>query len=237
MSRNSLKRPVASLMKWLTRPRKPAAAAGEVGALPPPLRHERMLSDRPGCREAFRRGANEYVAKLAPGNFDYLHLKPYDPAPGNASYYRELYQVLNILRAMDMTPGGRILEVGSGPGWVTEILAALRFCVDCVEPSEDMIRVARDRLNACRQHHRIKEPFRVTFHRQPLEDCDLPDESFDGILFHESLHHIIDEDAGLSRCFRALVPGGVVGVSGDTVWRPENYLLEEELQIEMDRFG
>ena len=58
----------------------------------------------------------------------------------------EIVSVLTdeIRRGRDQLAGtrevGRVLEVGSGPGWVTEMLMGLGFEVDAVEPSASMIR-------------------------------------------------------------------------------------------------
>jgi hypothetical protein len=66
---------------------------------------------------------------------DWLYFKPCDFAPGNPNYYHEVYQVLDLLEEMDVPPRGRILEVGSSSGWVTEILLGLGLEVDAIEPS------------------------------------------------------------------------------------------------------
>jgi SAM-dependent methyltransferase len=198
--------------------------------------YRRYLSDRPRRRDAFLEGARTYVSQLTADNRDYLFLKPFDLTLGNTHFYIELYQVMNILQAMGL-PGGRILEVGSGPGWVTELLLMCGFEVDAIEPSAEMIAIAAERVASCREHHRLKLPVRVAFHCLPLEDCTLPADSFDGVLFHESLHHVIDEDAGMAQCFRMLRPGGVVGVSGDGRWAPGARLCEELCEQEMARFG
>jgi SAM-dependent methyltransferase len=129
------------------------------------------------------------------------------------------------------------MEVGSGPGWVTEILMNLGFHVEAIEPCADMIEIARQRLEACRNHHRPSTPGTVTFHCQPLEDCPLSSESCDGVLFHESLHHVIDENRGLAQVFRVLRRGGVLGVTGEGAWWPGHHELEAALEEEMVRAG
>jgi SAM-dependent methyltransferase len=199
--------------------------------------YTRFLGNQCSRANAFVEGAKTYVDKGGPSGVEYLFRKPFNLVPNDASYYTEMYQVLNILQAMELPPGGRIIEVGSGPGWLTEILVLLGFEVDAVEPSEAMIRIAKERLEGCRKHHRLAEPSRVRFHAQCLEDCSLAAECFDGIIFHESLHHVIDENAGLAKCFTSLRPGGVLGISGETAWTPGWTQLEESLREEMERYG
>jgi hypothetical protein len=58
---------------------------------------------------------------------DWLYRKPFDPRPGNEQFFLQMYAVMNLLRAMEVPAGGRILEIGSGPGWVTELLMLLGY--------------------------------------------------------------------------------------------------------------
>jgi 2-polyprenyl-3-methyl-5-hydroxy-6-metoxy-1,4-benzoquinol methylase len=199
--------------------------------------YTRFLGNQISRAKAFVEGAKSYVDKGGPSGVQYLFRKPFNLVPNDPSYFMEMYQVLNILTAMDLPPGGRIVEVGSGPGWLTEILVLLGFEVDAVEPSEAMIRIAQERLEGCRKHYHLAEPPQVRFHAQCLEDCSLAAECFDGIIFHESLHHVIDENAGLAKCFTSLRPGGVLGISGETAWTPGWTQLEQSLREEMERYG
>lgn len=199
-------------------------------------RPRRYLSGRPGRVDDWLEAARDYVAKKSDAERVWLHRKPYDPSPGNAAFFTETYQVLNLLEAMRPTPGGRVLEVGSGPGWVSEILMLLGFEVDGVEPSEDMIAIARDRVDLARRHRHVDGEDLVRFHATTLEECGLPDGSMDAVLFHESLHHVIDEERGLAQAFRLLRPGGVMGVS-EWAWRPGSHELEAVMEEEMARYG
>ncbi|MFL6197854.1 MAG: class I SAM-dependent methyltransferase [Thermoanaerobaculia bacterium] len=212
----------------------PRRAATKPAAGPP--RHRRFLSEEPGRREAWLQAAREYVSRKSDGERDWLYSKPYDASPGHAEYFHETYALLNLLGAMAVPFRGRILEVGSGPGWISEILMTLGYEVVGIEPSEEMIAIARERVEAAVLHYRLASPPRVTYLATTIEDCDLPDESFDAVLFHAALHHVIDEERTLSQCFRLLRPGGVLGVS-EAAWIPGDRVLEEQLEEEMRRFG
>jgi SAM-dependent methyltransferase len=131
---------------------------------------------------------------------------------------------------------GRVLEVGSGPGWISEILMSLGYEVVGIEPSDEMIAIARERIESAIRHHRLAAPPPVTYHATTIEDCDLPDESFDAVLFHAALHHVIDEHRTLAQCFRLLRPGGVLGVN-EAAWIPGDRTLESQLEEEMRRYG
>jgi SAM-dependent methyltransferase len=181
--------------------------------------------------------ANRY-ADAMPAEEQWWHdRKPFDHRPGNEQYYLQLYAVMNLLRAMELPGGARILEVGSGPGWITEVLMLLGFDVDAVEPSESFVNLSRARIERARTHYRLEMSRAPRFHARTIESADmLPEEAFDGVLFHDSLHHVVDEEAALSRCFRCLRDGGVLGVSEDA-WRPGDRPQESALEEEMARYG
>jgi SAM-dependent methyltransferase len=180
--------------------------------------HRRFLSGQVlSHAERLIRAAKDR-ANQQPG-LDYLYDEPVDGSAGNPRFFSDLYQVLNLLQAMGIRAGGRVLEVGSGSGWVTEILMGLGFEVAAIEPNADMMAVAQARITAAIQHHRLEPPPRVGFHCCTLEENPLPDGAFDAVLFHAAWHHVVDEERGLAECFRLLRPGGVLGVSA-AAWNP-----------------
>jgi ubiquinone/menaquinone biosynthesis C-methylase UbiE len=196
----------------------------------------RFLSARSGHQLEFLHAAKDYVGKMSGFELEWLYRKPYDPRPGHEQFYLQVYAVMNLLKAMDVPAGGRILEVASGPGWVTKLLMLLGYEVDAVEPCADLVAIARERIESASKHYRLRETPRVEFHVDTVEDVELPPESFDAVLFHDALHHVLDEEAVLARSFRFLKPGGVLGISEDA-WRPGNRQQESELEEEIARFG
>ncbi len=218
-----------ALANRFLRPARPSAAHG-------PPKHRRYLSDTPARQEAWLQAAREYVSRKDDAGRAWLYRKPYDDNPGHPEFLHEMYSILNLLGAMAIPFRGRVLEVGSGPGWISEILMSLGYEVEGIEPSEEMIAIARERVEAAIRHHRIASPPRVAYHATAIEDCGLPDESFDAVLFHAALHHVIDEDRTLAQCFRLLRPGGVLGVS-EAAWIPGDPALEEQLEHEMREYG
>jgi len=183
------------------------------------------------------KASKNYVAALSEDYRRYHFYKPYDFMPGNAAYYSLMYNLLNILQAMKIRPSGRVLEVGSGPGWCTEILVSQGFRVDAVEPSEDFIKIAEERLSSNIKHHHL-EGWQGTavFHCTTIEECTLPSESFDAVLFFDALHHIVDEEKCLSKCYQVLTSRGMLGIHEGN-WSPENKELERQLDEEMQRSG
>ena len=212
----------------LTGPGVPDSAKAFAGS-------KRYLSGKPQHREALLGAARDYVANLGQDRA-WLHRKPFDATPHNPGFFDDLYPVLGMIQAMRVRPGGRVLDVGCGPGWTAEILAGLGYDVDGLEPAADMIAIARERLDGFLRNHRIEPAPAVRFHCSTLEDLDLEDGTFDGILCRASLHHVIDEEAGMARCFRLLRPGGVLGIS-EGAWMPGHRASEAELDEEMRRYG
>lgn len=217
------------MAKRVLGPARPPATNG-------PPQHRRYLSDTPVRQEAWLQAAREYVSRKSEEGRAWLYRKPYDDNPGHPELFHESYSILNLLGAMAIPFRGRVLEVGSGPGWISEILMSLGYEVEGIEPSEEMIAIARERIEAAVRHHRIASPPRVAYHATTIEDCGLPDESFDAVLFHAALHHVIDEDRTLAQCFRLLRPGGVLGVS-EGAWIPGDRAVEEKLEEEMRQYG
>ena len=179
--------------------------------------------------------ALEYVGRLGPDQISWLYQKPIREA-GAAEQFTELYSVLNAIQLMGLEPGNTVLEVGSGPGWVTELFVRLDVNVTCIEPASNMVAIARERVDATLKHHRITKPPHVEYIQSSLEAAALSERAFDAILFHESLHHIIDESAGVRQAFRALRPGGTMVVC-EWCWIPGNATLEATLQEEMEKYG
>jgi len=135
----------------------------------------RFLSDNPMAYRQALEAAESYVAKLDEcGSSDWLYSKPFDMTPGNPGYFRLMYELMNLLKVMGIPVRGRILEIGSGPGWVTEILLMLGFSVDALEPSADLIKVAKSRCSALKGHYRFSaEPDVLQLNRLSLATIPL----------------------------------------------------------------
>ena len=170
------------------------------------LTHRRFLTANPVAYQAAIEAAESYVSKLEEGAVAWLHCKPFDATPANAQYFRLMFDLLNMLQAMKIPPKGRILEVGSGPGWVTEILLMLGFTVDALEPSGALTAIAKERCAALSAHYRHSVNPRVTFHQATLEDVEFDDGCFDAVLFFE---------AGVNQILADLMHGGLVVHAAD----------------------
>jgi SAM-dependent methyltransferase len=228
------------LGRFLSRRTPPDSGTGRTApaqnsASPAPA-HRRFLSERGANASEYLQAAQVYMRQMSGFELDWLYRKPFDPRPGNEQFFLQMYAVMNLLRAMEVPAGGRILEIGSGPGWVTELLMLLGYGVDGIEPCEDLVKVARERIEGASRLYRLRERPRVEFHLTTLEEAELPDETFDAVFFHDALHHVLDEDRAIAHCFRVLKRGGMLGVSEDA-WRPGNRMQESALEEEISRFA
>src|SRR5262245_20264470 len=97
--------------------------------------HRRYFSDHLNRPSSFLAAAKNYVKSLSAEAVTWLWRKPFDPTPGNPAFFFDMYQVLGLIQAMKIPPSGQVLEIGTGPGWVTELLVGLGFNVDGIEPS------------------------------------------------------------------------------------------------------
>lgn len=200
------------------------------------LPHRRFLSGSYVPYKEKIAAAQTYVSNLRGGEVSWLHCKPFDPTPGNQQYFRLMFDLLNMLQSMQIRPNGRILEVGSGPGWITEILLMQGFSVDALEPSGDLIEIARDRCATLSTHYRLDVNPQVTFHQSTLEEIEFENESFDAVLFFDVLHHVVHEEVAIEKCFRFMKPDGQLGIV-EGAWHPDFKELEQSCIDEMEKFG
>ncbi len=183
----------------------------------------RYLGDQCVNLALFRHKANRYARELTPDESLGLWLKPLDWNPLHPSFFNQMYQALNAIQIMRLDPRSSVVEVGSGAGWLTRILAGLSYHVECIEPSEIMIDVARENVAGFLRLHRMDSLIpNVRFHCTTLEECELPDQVADAILFYESCHHLVDECRAMRQAFRLLKPGGVLCIAGAGAWIPGN---------------
>ncbi len=176
-------------------------------------------------------GHRGYVEALDPASRAYLETKPFR-APPNHELAISLRLFADLVELLDLEPRAQVLDVGCGPGWVSEYLARCGYWVVGVDVCEDMLSIARARVEGI-------DPA-VGYGIEPaaefacLHATDLPWQSrFDAVVMVDALHHLADEHASLARARRALRPGGTLLIHEAP--RPREGSPEElELLREMD---
>lgn len=198
----------------------------------------RFLGDQSAALASYRRTAETYTTGLAPAEAAGLKQKPFDWSAGHPAFFRQMYQLLNAIQALALPANANIVEVGSGAGWASCYLMGLGYKVRCVEPSAAMIAAARENLGQFAARHAL-EPLlaNVEFECAMFEETSAPDGWADGLLFFESLHHLVDERRAAAQAFRALKIGGRLVVVGEFNWRPGDPEQAALLTGEMERFG
>ncbi|MDX2232090.1 MAG: methyltransferase domain-containing protein [Leptolyngbyaceae cyanobacterium bins.349] len=115
-----------------------------------------------------------------------------------------------LLDYADLQPGYKVLDVATGTGLVA-IAAAQQVAptgwVVGVDLSEGMLSQAKRKLEAL-------QLFNVSLYLKDAETLNLPEACFDYVLCSSALAYLTDIPANLGRWYRALKPGGRVGLHG-----------------------
>ena len=199
----------------------------------------RYVRDARSHFDRLRQAAERYPTTVsAESGLGWMRRKPYDATAGHPNFFNSLYAAMNAIGAMRLPQGALVVEVGSGPGWLTELLVGLGHRVVAIEPSQAMNDLAAERLAGFCATTGIASPD-ITFITATLEEAPLDafEAQADGVMFHEALHHVIDEHAALSRVHAILKPGGCVAICGEGRWNPGDAGLERQLDEEMRRYG
>lgn len=104
-----------------------------------------------------------------------------------------------VVDLAELSPGDRVVDIGCGPGNAVRLAATAGARVTGVDPSAEMLRVARAVT-------RGRED--VSWIRGSAEDIPVPDASASVLWTVASVHHWTDVVAGLAQAYRVLRPGG-----------------------------
>lgn len=136
------------------------------------------------------------------------------------------------------TSGVRILDIGSGPGRDGLLLQKAGKDITCLDASEEMVRISKERGLESVVGDFMHLPF--------------PDASFDGVWAYTSLLHVAKADIGraLGEIKRILNEGGILGLgliegegelyrqsSGMSLPRLFSYYSKEEIEILVQGYG
>jgi 2-polyprenyl-3-methyl-5-hydroxy-6-metoxy-1,4-benzoquinol methylase len=97
-------------------------------------------------------------------------------------------------------PGGKLLDVGCGHGWIVKIMADWGWDALGVEPNPAVAAKGR-------------ELYGIRVQAGSLEEQAFPAGSFDCVIIHHVLEHVTDPQATLREIHRILKPGGKVHIA------------------------
>ena len=104
-------------------------------------------------------------------------------------------------------PGGRVLDIGCGPGWLALELGRRGQIVDAYDFSPEAIAFARRMLD----ENPYKDGFgKVTYYIDDVTELDLGNDTFDAVSGWAAFHHLPDVNAFMDQVQRALKPDGIV---------------------------
>lgn len=112
---------------------------------------------------------------------------------------------LRSLKLLGLSDSSRILEIGSGPGFVTERLlnAFTRSHLVCLDIDEVMIDIAKKRL----QNYKTD---RLSIIQGDVMNMKIKDNSFDFVVVRLVFQHLKNPIIACKEIFRVLKPGGKV---------------------------
>jgi SAM-dependent methyltransferase len=199
------------------------------------LRKDRLRGGRlPSLGQDYTEAHKRYVERVGEAAELWLRTKPFSAPPG-----RELVECLrvfsHIVSRLDLGVRAQVLDVGCGPGWLSEFLARCGYAVTGVDVSEDMVEIARERIAAIEAPiGQGVEPL-AEFHAMPVLGLPWRDR-FDAAILYDAMHHFHDEIETLRVIRQALVPGGQIFIHEGV--RPEpGSEGEQELVAEMEQYG
>jgi SAM-dependent methyltransferase len=163
----------------------------------------------------------------------WLRTKPFG-APPNEELARCLRAFAHVVELLQLGLRAQVLDVGCGPGWLSEFLARCGYSVTGVDISPDMVEIARDRGAAIGQIGEGLEA-QAEFHAMPVRQMPWSGR-FDAAILYDTMHHFDDELETLEVIRRTLVPGGQIFIH-EGVRPPQGSEGELQLLAEMERYG
>jgi len=129
---------------------------------------------------------------------------------GTSSGYRgSIRRAEWVAQAAGFRPGLRVLEVGCGTGFFSEIFLRDGVALHAIELSPELLAKARERCGT-----------KANFHVCDIESLPYKDGVFDAVVGIRVLHHL-DMEASFREIHRVLTPGGVIAFCEPNMLNPQ----------------
>jgi ubiquinone/menaquinone biosynthesis C-methylase UbiE len=118
--------------------------------------------------------------------------------------FRYLFDFMVVARSLDLRPGAEVLDFASGSCYVSEFLNRIGYTTVAFDRDPELLAMGRERLTLDPRC----DPGRTRFVMGDWLRLPFADESFDGLICMNALHHMPDYRAALLEMHRVLRPGG-----------------------------
>lgn len=148
---------------------------------------------------------------------DHYAATQYDDAIRSFMTVRER-RVLELVDGLGLESGAEVLDAGCGPGYLVEQLACRGFRVSAMDGSEQMLRIAKRRLESA------NAAIPPTFKQGDIEALPYADASFELVCSTGVVEYLASDATVLGEMHRVLGPGGHLVLPVTNAWSPVNWL-------------
>lgn len=180
---------------------------------------------KPTHHDRYKQAAIDYPRKLSSDRRAYLYTKPFGTDPWGDDFIGKFHDFAHLVEVLRLPPGASVLDVGCGPGWLSEYFARLGYRATGIDISPDMIDIARARVAA------LAVPG-AAFETMDSEGFQL-NQQFDAAVVYDALHHFEDERSVLRNIYAHLKPGARLFMKEPQAHHPE----APETRAEVAEFG
>lgn len=214
---DALGRAHASVLdRWREVPGQDSPARGDAGAWGPFLAGPPIPESPPDLQAEIDRYAEVDV--------EYLLTKPFSPI-NRGQNPRLLHAFLVACEHLRLPVGARVLDLGGGSGWVSELLARYGFQPMTIDVSTALLAIGKRRF----AHAGLMPRFAAAdMRRLPIADG-----SVQGVVVLDALHHVPDVAAVFAEAHRVLEPGGAFVLAEPG----EGHAETERARAEMAEYG
>ena len=107
-----------------------------------------------------------------------------------------------LVEELDVQPGERVLDLATGTGWTSRIVARRGAQVIGADISAELLAFASEQAKA--------EGLNITYQLSDAEKLPFADGTFDAVVTSEVLEHIPNDSGALAELSRVLKPGSAV---------------------------
>ena len=162
----------------------------------------------------WKAGAINYLKELinqkGEGQELFHYVKPFHGGPDFSSFFDEMYSFLNILQHIDLPMQSKVLDVACGPGWTSQYLSKLGHHVFGIDISEDLIRIAEERVRSEKYSAYEDIPLNASFIVHDIENGAINEQAFDCAILESALHHFYNPINAIRNIAQSLKEEGII---------------------------